>query len=301
MPLRLSIFIFFLLQSIGTTWAQELNLDVRINTPALKTADPNTLQTLEKAIREFYNNQRWTEHAYENEERIEGSLQINIKDDPSANSFVADIYINTGRPVFNSNYTSPILNHVDKDVSFRYEELTPLRDNSSNFTDNLSSILTFYAYIILGFDYDSFSPLGGESYFATASDIISNVPPNVSNADRSWTAIGGDRNRYWLLENLLNPKVKRFRSAFYNYHRNSLDRMSEDIATGKAVMMSALKDIAQVNDAYPNSMILQMFSNSKRSEILEIFKNSIKSEQRQVFQIMSTIDPAQSDFLQALR
>ena len=107
--------------------------------------------------------------------------------------------------------------------------------------------------------------------------------------------------RYWLIENLLSPRVKLYRQAMYNYHRKSLDRIHEDLTTSKAIMLSSLKDIAQVNESYPNSMIIQMFSNSKRAEILEIFKNSVKSEQREVFRIMSEMDPAQSDFLAELR
>lgn len=280
--------------------AQALSVDVRINTPALKTADPQTLKTLERAIREFYNNTSWTSDQFDVAERIEANIQINIKDDPTSNSFVADIFISSGRPVFNSNYTSPILNHIDKDVAFSYEELTPIRDNATAFTDNLSSILTFYAYIILGFDYDSFSPYGGEEYFRTANNIISNIPPNISSGDRSWTSQGGDRNRYWLVENIFNPRVKRYRQAMYDYHRAGLDRMYEDVATSKAVILSSLKELGQVNEEYPNSMIVQMFSNSKRNEVLEIFKNSVKIEQRQVFRIMSALDPGQSELLKEL-
>lgn len=294
----ISIFIFFVRTDI---WAQELNVDVQITYPALKTADPKTIRTMENAIREFYNNTQWTDLEFEKDERIEASIQINIKNDPSANAFIADIYISSGRPVYNSNYTSPVLNHVDKDVSFSYEELRPILNNTTNFTDNLSSILTFYAYVILGFDFDTFSPMGGDPYFKLAENIINNVPVNVSSSDRSWTALGGDRNRYWLIENLLNPRVKRMRQAMYDYHRNGLDKMYTDITVSKAVILSSIKGVGQVSDLYRNAMIVQMFSNAKRQEVLEIFKNSIKSEQRQVYNAMATIDPSQVDQLKELR
>ena len=284
-----------------STIGQELNLDIKVNAPALKVADPRTLKTLEKSIKEFFNDRKWTSDEYESEELIEGSIQFNIKDDPSASTFVADIYISTGRPVFNSTYSSPLLNHVDRDISFAYNDGDPLRDNRSTFTDNLSSILTFYAYVILGYDYDSFSPMGGDAHFKTANDIMANIPPNISNQDRSWSSLGGDRNRYWLIENLLNNRMKRYRQAMYDYHRKGLDNIERDVATSKAIMFSAMKEVAEVNEIYPNSMALQMFSNSKRAEILEIFKNSVKSEQRRVFDIMANIDPAQSDFLKELR
>lgn len=281
--------------------SQELNIDVQITYPALKTADPKTLKTLENAIREFYNNTQWTDHEFEKEERIEGAIQINIKNDPSANAFLADIYVNTGRPVYNSNYTSPILNHVDKDVSFSYEALNPILNNKNNFTDNLSSILTFYSYIILAYDYDTFSSLGGDPYFKIAQDIINNVPANVSSGDRSWTSLGGERNRFWLVENNLNPRVKKMRQSIYDYHRNGLDKMFGDIAVSKAVILSSIKSIGQVSDLYRNAMVVQMFSNAKRQEILEVFKNSIKAEQRQVYKVMSSIDPSQIDLLKELR
>jgi hypothetical protein len=285
----------------STTQAQEFNLDVQITFPALKTADESTLKTLETAIREFYNNTVWTDQEYLQEERIEGNIQINIKNDPAANLFVADLFVNTGRPVYQSNYSSPILNHVEKDMSFAYEALTPIINNNTNFTDNLSSILTFYAYVILGYDYDTFSPLGGDPYFNIAQNIINSVPANVSSGDRKWLPQGGDRNRYWIIENVFNARVQKMRRALYDYHRNGLDKMHNDVSVSKAVMLSSLKSIGQVSDAYRNAMIVQMFSNAKRQEILEVFKNSVKSEQRQVYQVMSSIDPSQIDLLRALR
>ena len=281
--------------------AQEFNFDVTVNAPSLSKADPQTLSALENAIEEFYNDRKWTSDEFENEELIEGSIQFNITSDPSANTFTADMYISSGRPVYNSTYTSPLINHVDRNISFSYNPGEQLRDNRSQFTDNLSAILTFYAYIILGFDYDSFSLLGGEDHFRTANNILANVPPSVSSVDRNWSSLGGDRNRFWMIENLLNTRVQSLRSAMYDYHRKGLDRIEVDVNTGKAIMFSAIKAAAVLHDEYPNSMIIQMFSNSKRAEILEVFKNSVKSEQRRVYDIMSRLDPAQADFLKDLR
>lgn len=290
------------LLTVTVVRGQEFDLDVQVTYPALKTADENTLKTLETAIREFYNNTVWTEDDFQREERIEGNIQINIKNDPAANIFVADFFVNTGRPVYLSNYTTPVLNHVEKDMSFTYEAFNPLLNNATNFTDNLSSVLTYYAYIILGFDYDTFSPNGGDPYFRIAQNIVNNIPANVSSGDRKWLGQGGgDRNRFWLLENLQNPRVQKMRRAVYDYHRNGLDKMHNDISTSKAIILSSLKNIAQVSDLYRNAMIVQMFSNAKREEILEIFKNSVKSEQRQVYQVMSTIDPSQIDVMRELR
>ena len=301
MPIRLILTIIICSYFTHKTISQEFNIDVSVSAPALKVADPRTIRTLEKAIREFYNDTKWTSDEFENEELIEGSIQFNIKDDPAANTFVADMYITTGRPVYNSNYSSPVLNHVDRDIRFTYNEGDPLRDSRSNFTDNISSVLTFYAYVILGFDYDTFSPMGGDAYFNLANNVLANIPPNVASQDKNWSSLGSDRNRYWLMENILNARVKRYRQAMYDYHRKGLDKIETDVGISKAIIFSSIKEVAAVNEVYPNSMVVQMFSNSKRAEILEIFKNSVKSEQRRVFDIMANLDPAQSDFLKELR
>lgn len=281
--------------------AQELNLEVSITAPALSTADPKVFRTLEREVAEFYNNRKWTNDNFEAEERIEGTIQINISEDLSATSFSGTILISTARPVYNATYTTTLLNHIDKNFRFQYEENTPLRDNTNAFTDNLSSILTYYAYIILGFDYDSFSPFGGDEYFKTAQSILSNIPPSISTGDNGWNGANNNRNRYWLVENLLNPRLRDYRQAAYEYHRKGLDVMADNALQGKAAMLKALQSIDRVNRGYRNSMLLQMFSNSKRQEIVEIYKNSLKPEQRSVYNIMATIDPAQSNFLADLR
>ncbi len=292
--------LLLILSNVAQLASQELQVEVQINTPALKIADPAIFRTLETAIREFYNNTKWTNDQFEPEEKIEASVQINVKDDISANTFLVDIFINSGRPIYNSNYNSPILNHIDRDVRFFYEQQNPIVNNAQAHTDNLSSILSYYAYIILGFDYDTFSPLGGDQYFKVANAIIANIPPNVSSGDKSWTAESNNRNRYWLIENLLDPRLKPYRMSQYEYHLNGLDRMYSDISVSKAVILGALKEMNEAHNAYRNSMVIQMFSNAKRGEILDIFKNSVKNEQRQVYRIMSLIDPGQVQLLQEL-
>ena len=294
------IFVFFSLLLFLNSNAQEFNLKVSINAPNLSIADPRVLKTLEGEIAEFYNNRTWTDDDFEDEERIEGSIQINISEDLSATSFVGSVLISSNRPVYNSGYTTVLLNHIDKDFKFSYEQNAPLRDNSVAFTDNLSSMLTYYAYLILGFDYDSFSPNGGNKYFKIAQNIVGSVPQSFGSGF-GWSASESSRNKYWIIENLLNPRFKPYRDAFYKYHRKGLDLMADNAVQGKQNILDALKSIDRVNRSFRNSMILQMFSNSKNTEILEIYKNSLKPEQRQVYNIMSTIDPAQSSVIAELR
>lgn len=277
----------------GKLSSQELNLDVRINTPSLSIADPKVFRTLETSLKEFMNNTSWTDHQFDATEKIEGSLQINIKEDKSTNTFVADFYVTASRPVFESNYYSTLINHVDRGITFSYEEYQPLFNNKSSFSDNLSAILTYYAYVILGFDYDSFSPFGGDPYFTIAKNIVESIPPSISGRDKAWVAVGSDRNRYWLVENILNPRVKPYRKAYYEYHRRGLDVMSKDSEKGKLVLLSSLKVCSDVNKTYPNSMILQMFTDSKKQEVLDIFVPAKRGDRLKVYNIMTTISPSQ--------
>ena len=141
-------------------------------------------------------------------------------------------------------------------------------------------------------DYDSFSPLGGEEYFKIAQDILNNVPQNAASQFPGWRQLDGNRNRYWIIENLMNPRVRDFRQGMYEYHRLSLDMMSEDAIASRAVMTNVINKINEVSRSYPNAMILQMFCNSKRSEIIEIFKKGTKNEKSQLNRTMIRIDAA---------
>jgi len=295
------IFFIFGLFITNILSAQEFNLQVTVNAPRLQIADAAVFRTLERDISEFYNNTKWTDDYFDDEERIEGSIQINITEDKSATNFSASILISASRPVYNSSYTTVLINHIDNDFNFSYEQNTPIRDNSVAFTDNLSAMLTFYAYVILGYDYDSFSPLGGDKYFKIAQNIIGSLPQGVSAGGFGWSAGESSRNKYWIIENALNPRFSAYRQAFYKYHRKGLDLMADNAPQGKANILDALKTIDRVNRSFRNSMILQMFSNSKNTEILEIYKNSLKPEQRTVYNIMSTIDPAQSSVIEELK
>ena len=297
---RLLILFTFLL-SIAKVNAQELNLDIRINTPTLKLADPKVFVTMETAIKEFMNNTSWTDDEYDALEKIEGTFQINIIDDVATNTFVADFYITASRPVYGSNYYSTLLNHVDKRITFSYEEFAPIYNNKNSFSDNLSAILTYYAYIIIGFDYDSFSAFGGDKYFEIANNIVASVPPSISSGDKAWVSLNSERNRYWLVENLLNPRVRPYRRASYEYHRLGLDVMSANAEKAKQVMMASLKTIGDVNKSYPDSMILQMFTNSKKQEVLDIFTPASRGERLKVYDIMSQLSPAQINEFSDLR
>ncbi len=292
--------LFVLLLGIGFNLsAQELKVEARVNAQKAQ-ADPQVFRSMETAIEEFLNNQKWTEDIFEQNERIEVNIQLTIVEELSPTSFRANMSIQAVRPVFNTDYQTPIITHMDRDVTFNFEQYQPLDWAENTFTDNLSHILSFYAYVILGLDYDSFSPFGGELYFQAAQNLLNTFPQNLSSTFSGWTSQEGNRNRYWLLESILNPSVRPYREAMYNYHRQGLDIMAEDVNAGKAVLMQVLETVGQVGNKYLNAMILQVFANTKGTELIEIFKIAPRQQKTRVYAIMSKIDAANASKYRAM-
>jgi hypothetical protein len=288
---------------VSNLQAQELNATVKVNTQKVLTADPRIFATLEQTIKEFMNNQKWTNDVFETDERIKCNFLLTITDQApdNQNYFVAELTIQATRPTYGSNYETVFINTSDKNINFTYEQFQPLIYSKSAFNDNLSSILSFYAYLILGMDYDSFSPLGGEPYFQQAQDVINNLPSNLAQRDAGWNSLANNRNRFWIAENLLSPRVKPFRQAMYEYHRQGLDVMSVDLAKGRQTIANALQKVGEVQQAYPNSAILQLFNNTKSAELIEIFKRGTSAEQDQIINVMTRVDPAGSSRYRAIK
>lgn len=274
--------------------AQELNATVKINTQKLQTADPKVFETLEQTLRDFLNSQKWTDDTYENTERINCNFILTIQQENSATSFKAELAVQSSRPIFGSDQETPLFNYLDKEVAFEYEQFQPLVYTKNAFNDNLSQVLAFYVYVILGLDYDSFSPLGGERYYQTAQEILNAVPSSATATYAGWRSIESNRNRFWIIENLLSPRVRPLRQTIYDYHRQGLDIMSDDVDKGRAAMFAALDQVEKVNQAYPNAMMVQLFSNAKALEIIEIFKRGTLTQQDRVIQIMTKVDATNS-------
>jgi hypothetical protein len=293
------LFVIILLSSIALK-AQELNVNVKVSAPRLNLVDPKVFQTLEKQISEFINNTKWTDDEFEPNERIEGNLNITITAENSATNFSADIYVQIIRPVFNSNYKSQVLNFVDK-VSFAYQEFQPIENSFNSYYDPLSSLLTYYAYMMLGADYDTYSLLGGDKYYQIAQKIVQSIPSNLTSMKIEWMSDGNNRNKYWMMENMMNPRVRPLRQAIYEYYINSMDKMHEDASRSRAIMLSALTTINSVHRSYPNSVVVPLFVDSKRNEIIEIFKGGGRGEQSKVYDIMVNLDPAQASQYNSIR
>lgn len=285
------IFLFSLPFGKGKGWAQELNCSVQVISPQLQnTADKKIFETLQQSVFEFMNNRKWTNDVFQQEEKIECSMIITVTDKPSSDEFVASLQVQARRPVYKSSYNSLIVNIVDKNFSFKYVEYQPLEFSESSFLSNLTSVLAYYGNIIIGTDYDSFSMDGGSPYFQKAQAIVSNAQ---SSSFAGW-ASNEDRNRYWIVENVLNSTFKPLRECMYKYHRTGFDLMAEDVATGRANVLQALELLRKVQESKPNSYSLQLFFLAKSDEIVNLFSQAEPAEKTKIFELLNEIDGANS-------
>jgi len=281
--------------------AQELNVNARVIAPNNTTVDKVIFNNLEVAIREFFNNTKWTNDEFESLEKINANIQFTITSEINTNTFEADLIVQSNRPVYNSEYNTPMLNLIDKGVTITYNNFQPIERSENQYVDNLSSILTYYAYIILAFDYESFSPYGGEQYFKLAQQTMNVLPNNVSNGDKGWNQNSSDRNRYWLIENIFNPRLRNFRSAFYDYHRMGLDLMHSDADRSRATILSTMNTINEANSSYLNSMLLNLFVDTKDNELIEIFKVADRNQKSRVRTTLTRINPSNAGKYEVLR
>jgi hypothetical protein len=269
--------------------AQELNCVVQVITPTIDASDKSIYETLQTSIREFLNNRTWTQDQFLNQERIECSILINVKSRVSTDQFDATIQISTGRPVYKTSYKAPLLNILDKDFTFRYVQDQTLEFDEASITSNLTAVLAYYANLIIGFDYDTFSENGGSPYFAKAQTIVSaaqNLP------DKGWKAFESTQNRYWITENLLNVSFRPLRTSLYKYHRLGFDRMSENLPESRTVVLESIQELKKVYQDKPNSYLMQVFFDAKADELVNLFNAASTDEKTRIVQVLNQIDPA---------
>jgi Domain of unknown function (DUF4835) len=281
--------VIMLFVSVQLTTAQELNCLVTINPgPRVQISDNNVFKDMKNAFQQFMNTRKWTNDAYRVHEKIACSILININEMPSIGVFKATVQIQSARPVYNTNYSSLLLNFADRDWEFEYIESQPLEFNDNGYTSNLTSMLAFYAYIILGMDYDSFSELGGSPYFQRAQAVVN----NAQSAGRTgWQATIGARNRYWLSDNLLNGQLTDLRKAMYAYHRLGMDSFDKTPDQSREIILTCLKDIKRVRDINPSSLLFFVLFDTKAKEIGNIFSEGNLQVRRQVYDLVTVMDP----------
>jgi hypothetical protein len=284
----------------STTQGQEFEYSIKISTPQIQKVDPRVFVTLESNLTDFLNSRVWTNERYEPNERIKVNVQMVMKRELSETAFDFELTIQASRPVYGTTYETIIFNHVDRDFSFSFDEGRPLVYADNIFSENLTQVFAFYSFYILGLDHDSFAPYGGDPYFQTAQEIVAAVPSGDSFA-RGWRANDGNRSRYRLSENIMNPRLRPFRKAFYDYHRLGLDLMHKDPVAGKTSIMNSLTEMETANKAEPNTAILQVFAASKGSELVDIFLPMPSEEKQAVYKIMTGIDPTSASRMGELR
>lgn len=279
-----------ILLSVSNLRAQELNCMISISTPGLSETDRLMMQTLQTQLHEFVNQRNWTSFQFDARELIEASILITINE-RSGDEFRGSIQIQSRRPVFNTSYSTPLFNHQDRDVHFRYQENQPLDFADNVFTSNLTSLIAFYVYVILGFDFDSFAPMGGNPYFERAQSIV-NLAQNTP--ERGWKSFESQRNRFWLMENIFNNIYRPVRQAFYTYHRLGFDRMVENMEAGRAEVLNALEMLQRAHRERPGSFIMQVVMTAKSDELVNLFSGASPIDQNKAIQILTEIDPANS-------
>lgn len=282
--------IFLLLYSINTNiFSQELNAKVVVNTEKLQSTEKLFFNEMQSNIEQFLNNQIWTKDNVGSEEKINCNFIVNIINEPSSNQFEATVQIVSSRPIYNSSYETILLNHGDREWIFEYYPSQNIEYIENGFNDNLTSLLSFYSYLIIGIDYDSFQEKGGEDSFNSAWKILNN---SQNSGYKGWDQFGSRKNRYWICENFLNPEFEKVRTTIYKYHRNGMDRFYNNPEESRKTIIEGINNLNEINKKNFNSAILTLFMDAKATELTKIFRGGNLNEKRNAFNLLSEISPS---------
>jgi len=276
--------------------AQEFQAKVTINTQQVvgTNVDKTIFNSFQSQLTAFINNRKWTSDVFQAQEKIRCSFILTVQSVDADNVYQATLAIQAARPVYNASYQTALVNYQDGSVQFKYVPFQQLDFNENRvqgtdaLTANLTAVFAYYLYMILGFDYDSFSPKGGDMYFSKAQNIVSNAPEAKSIS--GWKSFDGSRNRYWLAENLMNTKYNDIHDIIYSYYRDGLDQMYDDEETARSNILDALSSLQDFNQRNPNTMIAQFLVQGKSQEYIGIFKKGDPGSKAQASQILASID-----------
>lgn len=272
--------------------AQELNCQVQVLSQQIAGTDKSAFESLQTAIYEFMNNRKWTNESFKLEERIDVSILINLTDRISTDEYKGTIQVQSRRPSFKTSYNSVLLNYNDNDFQIKYVENQPLEFIDNTFISNLTAVLGFYAYMVIGLDYDSFSLNGGTPYLQRALSIV-NTAQDAK--EPGWKAFEGNKNRYWMINNYMDASFVPLRECYYNYHRKGLDVMVDNKEGGRAAIAESIESLKKVHAVKPLSFSTQLFFNAKSDEIINIFSGAFTDEKSKVVNILNEIDPTNSN------
>ena len=276
----------------------ELNARITINSDKVQGSDKQVFTTLQEALMEFVNNRRWTDATFGINERIDCSFTIIINEQID-NSFTGEIQVQASRPVYNSSYTTNLFNFRDTELNFEYTQFEPLEYTENTLNSNLTATIVYYIYIILGLDFDSFSPLGGRVYFDQAQQIV-----NLAQSQGSWNgwrAFEKDDNRHGLITALTDNTSETFRNFWYTYHRKGLDEMAGNPDRGRTTIIEALPALQEVKSVRPTSVLLRLFSDSKLDELVLIYSKATTQEKQAGYKMLFELYPTAGSRLESLQ
>lgn len=284
-----------IVMSIAMT-AQELKCTISINSEQVQGSNKAVFTTLQQSMEEFVNTQRWTNMTFQEKERIECSMMIVVKS-VQDNMFVCEFTCQSRRPVFGTTYTTPTLNIKDANFTFTYQEYDRMEFQHNTFTSNLTALVAYYCYLIIGHDMDSFAKLGGTPYFQVCEDIVTSAQSaSLDNAEMvGWKAFESNRNRYALTNNLMDEAFKKYRAYYYDYHRHGLDEMVNNVANGRARIAKDIKVLKEAYNARPATYLVGTFLDAKSDELVNIFKSGTTDEKKMVYELLMDIDPTRQD------
>ena len=289
-PLILTL---FLLASLTPVRAQELNCTVKINHSKVQGTKTSVFETLETVLNEFMNNRSWTDLQFNKEERINCSLNITVqKYVESEQSFTGELLFQVTRPVFNASYSTTVFSMRDPSFNFHYQEHEPLEFNETSMDNNLTAMLAYYAYLFIGLDLDTFSPLGGTEVLHKVENIVNNAQ---SLSDAGWKAFGDDRNLHAIINDYMESSMEPMRQLMYKYHRQGLDEMAQNPDRGRAAVTEAVEMLKEAHTNNSLSMLPQIFTDYKRDELVNIYRgHGTENERNSVYDILTNLNASQS-------
>lgn len=271
--------------------AQELQCEVNINAAGVQSVDNRVIEEMKRAIRDFMNQRRWTNDNFKTEERIKMTLALSLSG--TVGNYTASAQIIASRPVFNTSYETKLINFLDKEWAFSYVEGQPLDFQPGVFTSNLTSLLAYFAYIVIGLDYDSFSKEGGKNYYQLAQQVGQNA---VQGGLKGWNQFDGTNTRFFLLENIMSAQFTSFRESLYDYHRKGLDTYTEKPDDTRTYLLEVLRKLKVAFEQRPTSIFVKTFIDMKAPEFIKILKEGNRPEQKQeAYTLLIAIDPQNTD------
>jgi hypothetical protein len=294
---RLALYVVFFGFSF-TAAAQDLNARVQVLSPKIATTNKRIFVSLQTSMREFLNGRKWSADAIQPKEKIDCNFILTITSWDNGTSFSGELQVQSTRPVYNAAYNSPLFSINDRDFDFSYTEGQTIDFNNQTFESNLSSVMAYYAYMILAFDYDSFSRFGGTAYYANAQTVVINAQ---SSSFRGWKAFDNNTNRYWLSENTMNKTYIPLREFLYTYHRLGLDVMADNAVNARKAIIGALPILTQLDRVRVGATLPTIFFSAKRSELVSIFAKADAQERLQAMNILNQADPANGTLYQTLQ